>query len=141
MEMVCELFAVKCDPTSFLSFGIRYPILTCQKSWGICVDDGWYTLLLEMNTKIASIISDNNLRPRDHVAYQVKEKLGTLRVYHTSRNAEILEAVERAYAISVVTCEKCGERGEKKMIGGWIMVRCVVCEREERERREGERKI
>jgi len=65
---------------------------------------------------------------------QVKEKFGTLRFYYTGGDDYISGMVTMAEAMSGVTCEGCGNPGERKG-GGWVHTYCEPCE----EKREAER--
>jgi hypothetical protein len=54
---------------------------------------------------------------------QVKEKFGTLRFYYTGGDDEISGMVRMAESMSGVTCEECGNPGERRG-GGWIYTAC-----------------
>ena len=54
---------------------------------------------------------------------QVKEKFGTLRFYYTGGDEYISGMVTMAEAMSGVTCEDCGDPGERRG-GGWIYTAC-----------------
>ena len=54
---------------------------------------------------------------------QVKEKFGTLRFYYTGGDEYISGMVTMAEAMSGVTCEECGDPGERRG-GGWIYTAC-----------------
>ena len=58
---------------------------------------------------------------------QVKEKFGTLRFYITGGDEYISGLVSMAESISGVTCEECGNLGERKS-GGWVHTICEPCE-------------
>ena len=58
---------------------------------------------------------------------QVKEKFGTLRFYYTGGDDYIRGMVTMAESMSGVTCEECGNPGERKG-GGWIRTMCDPCE-------------
>ena len=59
-------------------------------------------------------------------ASQVKEKYGGLRFYMTCDTDEIFNLIEKAEALSLKTCEECGQPGEEKG-GGWIHTLCDDC--------------
>jgi hypothetical protein len=65
---------------------------------------------------------------------QVKEKFGTLRFYYTGGDDIIDGMVQMAEGMSGVTCEGCGNVGERRG-GGWVHTYCEPCE----EKREQER--
>lgn len=57
------------------------------------------------------------------IAYQVKEKYGTLRFYVNGANEEHNAYIDMAEAMSSVTCEVCGNKGRRSHFG-WIVTRC-----------------
>jgi hypothetical protein len=58
---------------------------------------------------------------------QVKEKFGTLRFYYTGGDHVIDGMVRMAESMSGVTCEGCGNPGERRG-GGWVHTYCTPCE-------------
>jgi hypothetical protein len=66
---------------------------------------------------------------------QVKEKFGTLRFYYSGGDDYISGMVSLAESLTGVTCESCGNVGERRG-GGWVHTYCTPCE----EARELERK-
>jgi hypothetical protein len=58
---------------------------------------------------------------------QVKEKFGTLRFYYTGGDDIIDGMVRMAESMSGVTCEGCGNVGERRG-GGWVRTICGPCE-------------
>ena len=58
---------------------------------------------------------------------QVKEKFGTLRFYYSGGDDEISGMVLMAESMSGVTCEGCGNIGERRG-GGWVHTYCTPCE-------------
>jgi hypothetical protein len=65
---------------------------------------------------------------------QVKEKFGTLRFYYSGGDDYIDGMVSLAESLTGVTCEGCGNIGERRG-GGWVHTYCGTCE----EKREAER--
>jgi hypothetical protein len=57
------------------------------------------------------------------LAVQVKEKFGGLRFYYDGGDAEISGMVRMAESWADHTCEKCGNKGERRS-GGWIRTLC-----------------
>ena len=57
------------------------------------------------------------------VAEQVKEKFGTLRFYTNATDDYIRGAISMAEAMSLTTCEECGNPGQSNSTG-WLRVRC-----------------
>ena len=58
---------------------------------------------------------------------QVKEKFGTLRFYYTGGDDYISGMVSLAESLTGVTCESCGNVGERRG-GGWVHTYCEPCE-------------
>ena len=58
---------------------------------------------------------------------QVKEKFGTLRFYYQGGDDVIDGMVRMAESMTEVTCEECGNVGERRG-GGWIHTFCNPCE-------------
>jgi hypothetical protein len=67
---------------------------------------------------------------------QVKEKFGTLRFYYSGGDDYISGMVSLAESLTGVTCEECGNVGERRG-GGWVHTYCTPCE----EKREQARKL
>lgn len=55
---------------------------------------------------------------------QVKEKLGSLRVYHSSHDPIINAYVRMAEEMSQRVCEVCGSPGKLITDSGWMRTRC-----------------
>jgi hypothetical protein len=58
---------------------------------------------------------------------QVKEKFGTLRFYYSGGDDYISGMVSLAESMTGVTCEECGNVGERRG-GGWVHTYCTPCE-------------
>jgi hypothetical protein len=58
---------------------------------------------------------------------QVKEKFGTLRFYYSGGDDYISGMVSLAESMTGVTCEECGNIGERRG-GGWVHTYCTPCE-------------
>lgn len=85
--------------------------------------DGWYSIL-----DFASFLISRhrNLSP-DFKWFQIKEKWGTLRLYHDGLGDEYTRGViAMAEAMSSAVCEQCGDAGKRRG-GGWIRTLCDRC--------------
>lgn len=69
---------------------------------------------------------------------QIKQKYGELRCYMSHSVPTIEGAISMAESMSQHICERCGNSGRKKSIGGWILVLCDHHYREE-DKRENDR--
>ena len=109
---------------------------TCM-CWGFECGDGWFNILDQLMSNIQHHIDWNNqnfekgYKQYKQVAQvtldQVKEKFGTLRFYYTGGDDIIDGMVRMAESMSGVTCEECGNVGERRG-GGWVHTYCTPCE-------------
>jgi hypothetical protein len=93
---------------------------TCM-SWGLACGDGWYGLL----DRLCSLLqwdTDKNGHPQV-VAFQVKEKYGTLRFYTCGSDERQYGMISFAEHESGYICEVCGLPGEINE-AGWMYTRC-----------------
>lgn len=125
----------------------KYPELYAYKSedgkssdmthYGFSHGDGWFNIIDCLSATIADIMKnhpgrkhltreefDENVQVR---VAQVKEKFGSLRFYVDNGNSEVSAAIALAESLSGRTCEYCGAQGTPRR-GGWVKVRCDVCE-------------
>lgn len=92
------------------------PMQTCM-AWGIECNDGWYNLIRDICLVI---------EPKGVVAFQIKEKFGTLRFYHDSTDESVLETIAKVEQQSEKVCEICGNPGY--LCGTtWLKTRCDKC--------------
>lgn len=100
-------------------------------AFGFECGDGWADLLVELCENIQSRL--NTFEPQvasEIVAFQVKEKYGTLRFYLSAYDDTIEEYIRDAEKKSAVTCEQCGKQG--KLRGTvWLYAACDEHTREE----------
>lgn len=84
---------------------------------------GWLDLIDELCRTLKTHLDKHPELPPLQVR-QVKEKFGGLRFYYSGGDAVCRDAVDRAQARSLSTCEVCGQIGT---LGGegWLRVRCV----------------
>jgi len=91
--------------------------------------DGWLPILEWLFEGFQELVVKDGSADWFRVTH-VKEKYGTLRCYHNGGDAyEAL--VDKAEALSEVTCELCGQQGVIRD-DGWVMVRCDRCYKEKR---------
>lgn len=119
----------------------RYPLVLRTTSrtaplaaWGIECGDGWFqileVLLGQFEAYAQARLASGIARSQLPYAAQVKEKMGTLRVYIRMRErvSELDLALDQAEAASYSTCESCGAPGVGRNEGGWLRVSCDACE-------------
>ena len=134
------------------------PMTQTAMCWGIATGDGWYEILnnvcflIQQRVKsphetielYEKWISEEN--DEDRIIYlrekiekekekissvqfvQVKEKFGTLRIYHTGEGDDpyIDGVISMAESMSGVTCEQCGNKGTLST-KGWHHTLCDRC--------------
>lgn len=102
---------------------------TCM-CWGFDCGDGWFNILDQLMGNIQHHIDWKN-KNSEVVAQvtldQVKEKFGTLRFYYSGGDDIIDGMVRMAESMTGVTCESCGNVGERRG-GGWVHTYCTPCE-------------
>ena len=114
---------------------------TCM-CWGFECGDGWFNILDQIMVNIQHHIDWKQAQKEKYdrgegctqvTLDQVKEKFGTLRFYYTGGDDAIDGMVRMAESMTGVTCEECGNVGERRG-GGWVHTYCEPCE----EKREAE---
>ena len=108
---------------------------------------GWFLILEDLFLKIEQVLNRYEVPEGDFEIVQVKEKWGTLRVYHrlhiSNKNQhesgidadnEIEELIDQAESNSAITCEICGEPGKTRNLG-WTFTLCDECAKKDREQR------
>ncbi|KAF2816381.1 uncharacterized protein BDZ99DRAFT_566219 [Mytilinidion resinicola] len=107
-----------------------FPALYTGMCWGFETGNGWYQIIRCLSISINNIIASASLDPSQFTAVQVKEKFGLLRVYISTTNNAIQDAIYHAVQESSRTCEMCGGPGVQIARGGWMRVSCEPCEAE-----------
>ena len=117
---------------------------TCM-CWGFECGDGWFNILDQLMGNIQhhidwkekqhnwAVTFNSKTKPEEFrevpelipqvTLDQVKEKFGTLRFYYSGGDDYISGLVSMAESMTEVTCEVCGNRGER-IGGGWIRTLC-----------------
>ena len=150
-----ELDKLLCEKYPKMMVNRNLPMTETCMCWGFDCGDGWYNILNQLMGNIQHHIdwkekqrnwnTEWNKEHPDELRVipesipqvtldQVKEKFGTLRFYYTGGDDVIDGMVRMAESMSGVTCEGCGNVGERKG-GGWVHTYCEPCE----EKRETER--
>lgn len=96
--------------------------VTCM-CWGF-PGDGWMLLIWNLSEQLERMILALPEEARAHCcASQVKEKFGTLRFYMSSSTQEMEDLIDKAEALSRVTCEDCGAAGKLRGTH-WLYTAC-----------------
>lgn len=106
----------------------RYPRFFDKAGLSFDCGDGWFFILNWMFSRIEKVLEyeNKNKPPEEHqpfIVLQIKEKFGTLRVYHTGAdNEEIWGIVKAAESLSSLVCEETGVFNETVGCNskGWI---------------------
>ena len=82
--------------------------------------DGWYKIIDDLCGELQALSDKTG---HQVVAFQVKEKFGSLRFYASPSSIEIMDIISGAEHLSENTCEDCGEPGEIRD-GSWLRTLC-----------------
>jgi hypothetical protein len=97
--------------------------------FGFEIGDGWCSIIEDFLTKV-KLYCDNNKKEYP-VIFQIKEKVGSLRIYMEAMEEEMFDYVEdlidKAEAKSVKTCDNCGKEGKPVKYNDWIYNLCKDC--------------
>jgi len=91
--------------------------------YGFECSNGWVDLIDTLLGKIASLNP-----PDDFIIVQVKEKMGTLRVYTENAPKNIQDLCTYYERLSAEVCEYCGEDGKLVQVDHLIKTLCPDCE-------------
>ena len=132
MKKELELRLVKEFPDFFSEYGGDMSV-TCMH-WGCSHGDGWFPILWTLCSTIQGYYEGlrkyppkGKVVPPPFVFTQIKEKFGTLTVYHDGGDEVVRAYVDFAGAMSAVTCEECGSTTDVVRSQGWICTRCKAC--------------
>jgi len=114
-----EYYFIKPDPNlqnNLMAFGFD-----CEK--------GWYPIIEEAFNKMEKVIEKMPKKERKHFQkhfeiFQVKQKLGGLRIYVNIYTDEIIEIINDAEIKAEKTCEVCGKPGELREVNHWYFTNC-----------------
>jgi hypothetical protein len=80
------------------------------------IGEGWYQLVKDCIAELIAIGWNKEI-------CQIKEKFGGLRFYTNEMPEGGFEIISKYEALSIFTCEKCGQPGMMRR-GGWIVTLC-----------------
>ena len=128
-----ELDKLLCERYPKMMINRNKSMMETTMCWGFECGDGWYNILNLLMSNIQHYTDWNNQNfEKGYTQYkqvpqvtldQVKEKFGTLRFYYTGGDEHISGMVRMAESMSSVTCEACGNPGERRG-SGWIYTAC-----------------
>ena len=100
------------------------PLSESGMSFGLQCGDGWFDIIDELCRSLQRL-TDEKGAPQI-VAFQVKQKFGTLRFHATDDlEEEQVEILDNAMTLSSTTCELCGSPGKTLEIKRWrVTTRC-----------------
>jgi hypothetical protein len=111
-----------------------YPKIFPDGADDIYCGDGWFDIVRMMCRNIQSHL-DWKPEVTQVTVTQIKEKFGTLRFYYDGGDEHISGIASMGEAMSEITCEVCGAKGELRQ-GTWLKVLCD----EHHEQREARKK-
>ena len=103
--------------------GYNLPMTETCMCWGFECGDGWFRLIDQLSADIMELDKQDGTTT---IAVQVKEKYGGLRFYIQGGSDAAYEAIEKAEALSLKTCEMCGEPGKLRG-ASWVTTMCAKC--------------
>jgi hypothetical protein len=114
-----EYYFIKPDPNlqnNLMAFG-----WDCGK--------GWHPIIEEALNEIEKVIEkmpkkQKNIFKKSFEIFQVKQKLGGLRIYVNIYTNEIIEIISNAETKAEKTCEECGKPGIIREIHHWLFTSC-----------------
>lgn len=87
---------------------------------------GWHTLFLQFCKDIKQPLVDANYLNEFRFA-QLKEKYGTLQIYHFGAPEEVQNIIDKYEYISQFVCVDCGSLDAQMYNYGWVSPRCKQC--------------
>lgn len=104
-------------PRILASLGNPSSPASCSTDCG----DGWYRLVERLLDCVQDLADEQGAM--QHVAVQVKEKFGSLRVHWVASDERVDAMTVFAQALSCFICEQCGNPATRDT-NGWIRTRC-----------------
>ena len=98
----------------------RYPLILSEDTEILCAN-GWASIIDALCESLQARTAHGAPQVR---AWYIKEKYGELRFAGVDANAEQQGMIAMARAMSAHTCELCGQPGETRARGSWILTRC-----------------
>lgn len=93
--------------------------------FGCCCGDGWYDLIDALCQALQDTTTE--MKEPQIVAFQIKEKFGTLRFYCSPTTRTQASIINFAQVISGKTCEFCSMGDAKIREGRYIRTLCDKC--------------
>jgi hypothetical protein len=125
-----ELDKLLCEKYPKMMVNRHASVQETAMCWGFSCGDGWYNILNALMGNIQGHIDWKNKKEEvvpQVTLDQIKEKFGTLRFYYSGGDDVIDGMVRMAESMTEVTCEECGNVGERRG-GGWVHTYCTPCE-------------
>jgi hypothetical protein len=125
-----ELDELLCEKYTKMMINRNKDMTETAMCWGFDCGDGWYNILNQLMGNIQHYLDWKNKKEEvvpQVTLDQVKEKFGTLRFYYTGGDDYIRGLVSMAEVMSGITCETCGNPGERQG-QSWIRTICKPCE-------------
>jgi len=104
----------------------EYPKMFSEPYGGFAISEGWWVIIERLCANIQHHLDWKNKETEvvpQVVVRQIKEKFGGLRFYYDGGDDEIQGMVRMAESWAGISCETCGERGNRRD-GGWIRTLC-----------------
>jgi len=97
--------------------------------FGFECGEGWYPIIEEAFDKMENAINEMPIQEKldfkeNFEIFQVKEKLGGLRIYVNMHTDEINKIITEAEEKAEKTCEICGKPGKLRDIHRWLSTMC-----------------
>ena len=98
--------------------------------WGLCIGDGWFSLLDELCSKLEPIVQEyKDTHPGEDYprAAQIKEKFAALTFYLDCGTDQMYKLIREYSHRSLTICDRCGGPGKTYKVGYWLHSACNTC--------------